>query len=92
MKKYVFVNGSVETENLDADTIKKYEDTLGELVGVFTNKGYVPVYNDTIKVSYKGELHTLSEWSEITGINEQTLRSRHRKGERDYILFRAVGV
>lgn len=92
MKKYVFTNGDVQAENLDGETIKKYEQTLGELLGVFSKRGYTPVYHDLIKVPYKGELHTIMEWADITGINERTLRSRYNKGERDYILFRKVGL
>lgn len=92
MKKYVFVNGDVEAENLDAETIKKYEGKLGELLGVFSKRGYTPVYNDVIKVSYNGELHTIKEWAKILDINESTLRSRYSKGEHNDILFRRVGT
>lgn len=92
MKKYVFTKGDVEAENLDGETIKKYESTLGELLGVFSKRGYTPVYHDLIKIPYNGESHTIMEWAKITGINERTLRSRYRKGERESILFRSVGT
>lgn len=92
MKKYIFKNGDVKAENLEGETIKKYESTLGELVGIMTQEGYIPVVKDQIRISYKGESHTFKEWAEITGINERTLRSRYRKGERDYTLFRSVGL
>lgn len=92
MKKYIFKKGDVKAENLDGETIKKYENTLGELVGIMTQEGYIPVVKDQIRISYKGESHTFKEWAEITCINERTLRSRYRKGERDYTLFRSVGL
>lgn len=36
-----------------------------------------------VYISYKGETHTLAEWSDITGIKELTLASRKRKGWSD---------
>lgn len=40
---------------------------------------------------YNGEIHTLSEWSEITGIKQSTLQSRTTKGWTvEEILFRKV--
>ena len=90
MKKYVFVNGDIETENLDAKEIKKYEKTLGELTGVITEKGFVPVFNEVQKVAYNGEYLTIMEWSEKLGISESTLRTRYRKGDRGEKLFREV--
>ena len=92
MKNYIFTNGDIKTENLDGEAIKRYEKVLGELEGVVTPEGYVPVAVDQIKITYKGETHTFKEWAEITGIQERTLRSRYAKGERDYILFRSVGT
>lgn len=32
-----------------------------------------------ITISYNGETHTLSEWSKLLGISENTIRSRYRK-------------
>ena len=92
MKNYIFTNGDIKAENLDGEAIKKYEKVLGELEGVVTAEGYIPVIKDQIKITYKGESHTFKEWAEITGINERTLRARYGKGERDYILFRSVGT
>ena len=93
MKRYIFSSKAyVEAENLDAETIKKYESTMGKLLGVLTDNGYVEVVKDIITIPYKGETHTFKEWAEITGIQERTLRSRYAKGERDYILFRSVGT
>ena len=34
----------------------------------------------TIKITYKGQTHCLTEWSRITGINFYTLHSRYKKG------------
>lgn len=35
---------------------------------------------DTIYLEYNGEIHTISEWSEITGICKSTLRNRRLRG------------
>lgn len=92
MKRYIFSSKAyVEAENLDAETIKKYESTMGELLGVLTSDGYVPVVDtDVMQILHNGELHTFKEWSEITGIHDKTLRSRYNKGDRGDVLFREV--
>ena len=92
MKKYVFRNGNIEAENLSGEDIKKHEKSLGDLIGVFTNKGYVPVFQDVTKIFHKGVWRTFKEWSDITGIAENTLRTRYSKGERGFMLFRKVGI
>lgn len=38
-------------------------------------------------ITYNGETHSLSEWSEITGINRATLRQRLKKGCKGEELF-----
>ena len=93
MKTYVFENGHLDAENLNAKAIKAKEKELGELLGVKINHtDFIPVDRKKILITYKGESHTFKEWAEITGINERTLRSRYSKGERDYMLFRKVGI
>lgn len=42
----------------------------------------------TIHVTIKNETHTLSEWSEITGLSKMTIRNRHHKGKRGYDLIK----
>ena len=32
------------------------------------------------RIEYNGEIHTLTEWSEITGINRVTIWCRYKKG------------
>ena len=36
--------------------------------------------SNTLYITYNGETHTISEWSEITGINRSTLNNRYYKG------------
>lgn len=36
--------------------------------------------NNPLRVRYKGEEHTYSEWSDILGVKDKTLRSRVRRG------------
>ena len=43
---------------------------------------------NTVYVEHKGEVHTISEWSEITGINRSTLNNRYYRGDRGDKLFR----
>ena len=45
---------------------------------------------NTIFVSYNGETHSITEWSEITGINRSTLNNRYYRGDRGERLFRKV--
>lgn len=33
-----------------------------------------------VRIEYNGETHTLAEWSRITGIPYETIRTRHKKG------------
>lgn len=35
---------------------------------------------NTARIEWNGESHTISEWSEIVGINESTLRNRYFRG------------
>lgn len=44
--------------------------------------------NDNPHIQYQGETHTISEWSDITGIRYQILAQRYWKGDRDDRLFR----
>ena len=42
---------------------------------------------NTIMIEWKGECHSLSEWSEIIGINKSTLKNRYWRGDRGDRLF-----
>lgn len=35
---------------------------------------------NTYRLTFNGETHTITEWSEITGINRSTLNNRHNRG------------
>lgn len=43
---------------------------------------------DNVKTEINGTTHTLSEWSEITGVNINTLQCRYYKGDRGERLIR----
>ncbi len=43
---------------------------------------------NTVYVEFGGEIHTISEWSDITGINRSTLCNRYYRGDRGEKLFR----
>ena len=54
MKKYYFDNGKVEAENLDAASIKKYEEKMGELESVYVPRiGNVPCRYDWRQKAYQ---------------------------------------
>lgn len=42
----------------------------------------------TVHITYKGETHSLREWSNITGLSYTALKNRYYKGDTDEILFR----
>ena len=42
---------------------------------------------NTVTIEHNGEIHTLSEWAEIIGINESTLKNRYWRGDRGDRLF-----
>lgn len=35
---------------------------------------------NSVRIEYKGETHTISEWSEIIGVNRSTLSNRYYRG------------
>ena len=56
-----------------------------------TDKEQMNNRRKNIKLTYKGETHTMAEWAEVTGINVATIKSRHRAGWKDEdILARKV--
>lgn len=47
--------------------------------------------SSNIMISYNNEIHTLSEWSRLTGINRSTLKNRYEKGQSpEEILYTPV--
>lgn len=47
---------------------------------------------NTIRLEYNGEIHTISEWAEIIGVNRSTLNNRYWRGDRGEKLFRKERV
>lgn len=45
---------------------------------------------NTVYIEYKGEIHTISEWSEITGINRSTLNNRYYRGNNLDKIFKEM--
>ena len=45
---------------------------------------------NTIMIEWNGEYHSLSDWSDITGLNKSTLKNRYWRGDRGDRLFEKV--
>lgn len=45
---------------------------------------------NNIKIAWKDEVHTISEWAEIVGLNRSTLNNRYWRGDRGDRLFEGV--
>lgn len=45
---------------------------------------------NTIMIEWKGECHSLSDWSQIIGVNKSTLKNRYWRGDRGDRLFEKV--
>lgn len=43
---------------------------------------------NTVRISWNGETHTITEWAEIIGMNRSTLNNRYYRGDRGDRLFR----
>lgn len=55
-----------------------------------TKKEQATNRSTTVFIEACGERHSLTEWSEILGINRKTLINRYDKGDRGEYLFRPV--
>ena len=45
---------------------------------------------NSILIEWNGEIHNITEWSEITGLNRSTLKNRYWRGDRGDRLFEEV--
>lgn len=46
--------------------------------------------NRSILIAWNGEIHNISEWANITGLNRSTLNNRYWRGDRGSRLFEEV--
>jgi hypothetical protein len=45
---------------------------------------------NSILIEWNGEIHNITEWSEITGLNRSTINNRYCRGDRGDRLFEVV--
>lgn len=45
---------------------------------------------NSILIEHRGEIHNITEWAKITGINRSTINNRYWRGDRGDRLFRRV--
>lgn len=88
----VFAKWARENGYNDALTIDRIDvngDYYPENCRWATRKEQANNRRDNCYITYNGETHTMSEWSDITGLSYSTLEKRHRRGEPIEILFRS---
>ena len=82
-----FANESIQPETTESSENNKTQasdkSNKNEINIISHNKNI-----DNVKTEINGITHTLSEWSEITGVNINTLQDRYYKGDRGERLIR----
>lgn len=86
-EKWAYENGY--EDNLTIDRIDVNGNYCPENCRWSTRKEQANNRRDNCYITYNGETHTMSQWSDITGLSYSTLEKRHRRGEDVTILFRS---
>lgn len=89
-EKWVFASGY--SVGMTLDRKNTYGDYSPENCRWADMKTQCNNRRNTVMVEHRGEKHTISEWSEITGINRSTLKNRYCRGERGAALLRPVEI
>ena len=81
--KKVIIKKGLTLDRIDVNG--NYEPSNGRWVDMKTQCNN---RRNTLYIKIDKEIHTISEWSDITGINRSTLNNRYYRGDRGKRLIR----